>query len=93
MVVVRCWVITAKVSGAVVGSGEETRELGWEGGIQGRWEGGIQGRWGGGGGGGGHSEYMSRPKINVLSSAKTEEVLAATSNPRLQSDTYRLLCF
>ena len=83
MVVVRCWVITAEVSGAVVGSGEGTRELG---------RGGGGGR-GGGNQGRGHSEYMSRPKINVLSSAKTEEVLAATSNPRLQSDTYRSLCF
>ena len=64
----------------VVGSGEGTRELGWGGGFR-------------GGMGWGHSEYMSRPKINVLSSAKTEEVLAATSNPRLQSNTYRLLCF
>ena len=53
----------------VVGSGEG----------RGSWGGG----WGGfrGGMGVGHSEYMSRPKINVLSSAKTEEVLAATSNP------------
>lgn len=83
MAVVRCWVITAEVSGAGVGSGEGAMERGREGVCMG---------WGLGGGGW-HSEFMSRPKIDVLSSAKTEEVLAATSNPRLQSDTYRLLCF